>query len=97
MSQIHRNTDARVCGESTVVVGQNKVYANRLLVSVDGDPDTHGAGNLIAACKNVFINGLMVVINAPNSASPDGLCPIIGGSHCGPSTAGGSSNVYVGN
>ena len=96
MPAIHRNTDPRVCGASTVVVGQSTVFANSLLVSVNGDPNTHGGGNLIAACKNVYINGIMVVNHSPDNASPDGLCPIIGGPHCAPATAGGSPNVFVG-
>ena len=96
MPAIHRNTDPRVCGASTVVVGQSTVFANSLLVSVNGDPNTHGSGDLIAACKNVYINGIMVVNHSPDNASPDGLCPIIGGPHCAPATAGGSPNVFVG-
>ena len=96
MPAIHRNTDPRVCGASTVVVGQSTVFANSLLVSVNGDPNTHGGGDLIAACKNVYINGIMVVNHSPDNASPDGLCPIIGGPHCAPATAGGSPNVFVG-
>jgi len=96
MPSIHRNTDSRICGAATVVVGQSSVYANGLLVSVDGDPNTDGGGNLSAACKNVYINGKMVVNNSPDNAAPDSLCPIPGGPHCAPATAGGSSNVFVG-
>jgi uncharacterized Zn-binding protein involved in type VI secretion len=96
MAQIHRNTDSRICGASTVVVGQSTVFANSLLVAVNGDPNTHSGGNLIAACKNVFINQKMVVNHSPDNAEPDGLCPIPGGPHCAPATASGSPNVYVG-
>ena len=96
MPAIHRNTDPRVCGASTVVVGQSTVFANSLLVSVDGDPNTHDDGNLIARCKNVYINGKMVVNHSPDNANPDGLCPIIGPPHCDPATDGGSPNVFVG-
>ena len=77
---VHRDTDPRVCGAITVVANQNTVYANGLLVAVDGDPNSHSAGGLIATCNNV----------------PDTLCFIIGPTHCAPATAGGSPNVFVG-
>jgi hypothetical protein len=96
MPAIHRNSDARVCGASTIVVGQSTVFANGLLVSVNGDPNSHGGGSLSASCKNVYINGIMIVNNSPDGAAPDSLCPIPGGPHCGPATAGGSPNVFVG-
>lgn len=96
MPSIHRDTDSRSCGASTVVVGQGTVYANSLLVSVDGDPNTDGGGSLSASCKNVFINGIMIVNHSPDSAAPDSLCPIPGGPHCSPVTAQGSSNVFIG-
>ena len=60
-SAIHRHTDSRACGAGTVVSGQNTVYANNLLVSVDGDPNDHGAGSLNAACCEVYVNGILVV------------------------------------
>jgi len=34
--------------------------------------------------------------HSADNASPDSLCPIIGAPHCNPATAGGSSNVFVG-
>ena len=95
MPQVHRDTDGRSCGAKTVAANPN-VYTNDLLTAVDGNPNTHGGGNLQAANPNVYIGGKLVVINAPNSASPDGLCPIPGGPHCNPKTAGGSPNVYIG-
>lgn len=30
------------------------------------------------------------------AAAPDALCPPLGGDHCAPVTASGSSNVFVG-
>jgi hypothetical protein len=78
------------------VQGQNNVFANDLLVSVDQDPNTHGAGNLNAANNNVFINNKLVVNHTPEDAEPDNLCPPLGGSHCNPVTDGGSPNVFVG-
>ncbi len=89
---IHRDTDPRVCGATTVVENQSTVYANGLLVAVDGDPNSHGAGNLIADCNNVFINGKEVVNHSPDDAVSDNA------GHGPPVTitAGGSSNVFVG-
>jgi len=40
MPGVHRDTDPRICGCKTIVVGNSTVFANGLLVSVDGDPDT---------------------------------------------------------
>jgi len=93
---IHRNTDGRACGATTTVTGQSNVYANNLLVSVDGDPNTHGGGELIAANNKVYVNNKLVVNNTPESANPDNLCVPLGGAHCAPVTAGGSGNVFVG-
>ena len=92
---IHRHTDSRLCGATTTVTGQSTVYVNSLLVSVDKDPNSHGAGALTAKCNEVYINGKMVVI-VGNSASPDSLCPPLGGAHCAPASSSGSGNVFVG-
>lgn len=96
MPAIHRLTDSRSCGATTVVVGQGNVYANNLLVSVNGDPNTHGGGNLIAGSNSVFVNNILVVNHTPDAAAPDALCPPLGGAHCAPVTASGSPNVFVG-
>lgn len=95
MSGVHRNTDSRACGASTVSAQGRNVYVNNLLWSINGDPNSHGAGNIIAAVNNVFIGGIMAV-NIGDSAVPDALCPPLGGAHCAPTTTGGSSNVFVG-
>ena len=92
---IHRDTDSRACGATTTVSGQSTVWANNLLISVDGDPNSHGGGELSAACNNVFVENKMVVIKG-NSAAADGLCAPLGGNHCNPSATSGSSNVFVG-
>lgn len=96
MPGIHRDTDARACGASTLVTGQGNVYSNNLLVSVNGDPNSHGGGNLSAGSNKVFVNNKAVVNNTPDGASADALCPPLGGAHCAPSTAQGSPNVLVG-
>ncbi len=95
MAAVHRNTDGRACGASTNVAGQGNVYVNNKLCSVDGDPNSHGGGNLNAANPNVYVNNKLVVVKG-NSASPDSLCPLHGGSHCNPKATGASSNVFVG-
>lgn len=96
MPAIHRNTDPRACGATTIVSGQSTVFANNKLVSVNGDPNSHGGGALAAANNNVYANNLLVVNDTPESAAPDSLCPPLGGAHCAPVTAGGSSDVFVG-
>jgi len=95
MTAIHRNTDSRACGASTVVAGQNTVFANDLLVSVNGDPNSHGSGALSASCHDVYVNNILVV-DLGDSAAPDLLCPTLNGPHCAPSATSASSNVYVG-
>ena len=92
MPAIHRHTDARACGATTIVSGQGTVYANSLLVSVNGDVNSHGAGALVAGSDNVFAGGKAVVNNTPDLAATDSL------GH-GPQltkTAAGSSDVNVG-
>lgn len=93
---IHRDTDRRICGAQTVVVRQSTVYANSLLVAVDNDPNSHGAGGLIARCNEVYVEGIMVVNHSPENSKPDALCPPIGPPHCNPFTAQGSPDVFVG-
>lgn len=95
---IHRQDDARSCGATTVVTGQSTVFANGKKVAVNGDENTHGNGDLIAVCDQVFIGGKKVV-NVGDSATADNLCGVIGqpASHCTPSATTGSSNVFVGN
>lgn len=90
---IHRDTDSRVCGASTTVSNQSNVFANNLLVSTDGDPNSHGDGGLIAGANNVFVNNILVVRIADGS-NADSLCPIP--PHCGPDPSSASDNVFVG-
>ena len=96
MAAIHRHGDLRSCGATTIVSGQSSVFANGKLVSVNGDNNTDGGGALSAACRSVYAGGILVVNHTPDSAAPDGLCPIPGGPHCAPETAEGSPNVFVG-
>ena len=92
---IHRQDDSRSCGATTVVSGQSTVYAGGKLVAVDKDKNSHGGGDLIAATKNVFINGKKVV-NVGDSADPDDLCIPEGGDHCAPAASSGLGTVIVG-
>jgi len=95
MPAVHRNTDSRACGASTVSSQSRNVYVNGLLWSIDGDPNSHGGGPLSAATNNVFIGGI-AVCNDNDSAAADALCPPLGGAHCAPKATSGSSNVFVG-
>jgi len=92
---VHRNTDDRKCGATTIVSGQSTVFVNNLLISVNGDENTHGGGAISAACNNVFVENKLVA-RVGNDASQDALCPVVGGDHCNPSVTSGSSNVFVG-
>jgi uncharacterized Zn-binding protein involved in type VI secretion len=83
----------RECGATTVVVGQSTVTVNGQLWAVQGDPNTHEEGGLIPSGSTVTINGIPVIVHAPDNADPDLLCPIFGGPHCLPATASGSSDV----
>jgi hypothetical protein len=94
MPAVHRDTDARACGAQTNAACE-RVYTNNLITSVDGNPNSHGGGNLNAANPNVYIGGILTVI-VGNSADGDSLCPIPGGSHCNPSATSGSNNVFIG-
>jgi len=96
MPAIHINGHTRSCGATTVVSGQSDVYVVGELVSVDGDPNSHGDGALSAGSNGVFINGRAVVNHSPDGAAADALCIPLGGAHCAPETAQGESTVIVG-
>lgn len=94
MPAVHRHSDVRICGATTTVVGQQNVYMNNLLASVQGDTNTHGGGNLLASVNpgTVFINNLEMVV-VGSDASPDRLCPIP--PHCNPKSQAGSGDVFA--
>jgi hypothetical protein len=96
MPKVHRETDPRSCGATTVVNINTTVFANFLLVAVNTNPNTHGGGPLIAGSRSVFAHGILTVNNSPDGAGADALCVPIGGSHCAPVTAGGSPDVFTG-
>ena len=96
MASVHRHGDARVCG-ATNVAQQNDVYANGVWLSINGDPNSHGAGAVGPSGDeaNVYCHGKLVMNHAPNPAAADNLCPIPP-IHCAPNTAQGSPNVFNG-
>lgn len=65
------------------------------LISVLGDPNSHGAGSLLADNNSgkLFIGGIKVVYQNSHSG-PDALCIPIGPPHCDPFATGHSSTVY---
>ena len=91
---VHRQGDSRICG-ATTVAQQFTVRANNRFVSIQGDPNTHGGGPLIATdtVGKVRVHGIPVILNA-DPASPDSLCPIP--PHCGPNASSASPNVRAG-
>lgn len=93
---VHRNTDSRVCGATTIVQGQSNVYVNNLLASVQGDPNSHSGGALSASVNDgtVFINNRKVVLKG-SSAAPDLACAPVGPPHCNPVSVGASTNVFA--
>lgn len=95
MAQVHRHSDARICGASTIVVGNQTVFVNGLLWAVEGDPNDHLVGNLIATNpRTVFVQGINVIIQGDH-AVPDMLCPPLGEPHCDPIAVGHSPNVWA--
>lgn len=88
---VHRNNDPRVCGAVTVVTGQTSVFVNGELWAVLGDPNNHGAGNLINTTgSSVTINGKPVIVHGPDDAAADLL---LFPPHDNPKTAGGIASV----
>jgi uncharacterized Zn-binding protein involved in type VI secretion len=93
---IHRQNDARSCGATTITTS-NTVRVNGRFISVEGDTNTHGGGALRATqtAGKVRVGGKSVIIlNDP--ASPDSLCPPLGGAHCSPKASSASPNVRAG-
>lgn len=93
---VHRHSDARVCGATTIVSGQSNVYVNNLLASVLGDANTHGNGKLTATINDstVYINNLKVVLKG-SAATPDLKAPPFGPPHVNPKAVGASGDVFA--
>lgn len=72
MPGAHRNGDVRFCGAATIVQGQSTVFVNGKLWAVEGDPNTHGDGQLVAVTgTTVFIEGKKVIVAVGDTAVPD--------------------------
>lgn len=94
MANAHRNGDARACGATTIVSGQDFVLVDGELWSVDGDDNTDGGGALSTSHSWLTIAGKGIIVNG-DSAAPDSLCPIPGGPHCAPNATGFSDLITV--
>ena len=95
MPPAHRNGDPRVCGATTVVVGQGTTFVDGQLWAVLNDINTDGDGQLIPTFSGVFIQGLPVIVHTPDHAQEDDLCIPIGEPHCDPQTAAGSGATFA--
>lgn len=95
MPAAHRNGDARSCGATTVVEGQDFCYVDGKLWAVENDPNSHGDGQLIPTYSGVYIDNKPVIVHTPDQAQPDDLCPPLGGNHCDPETAEGSPGTFA--
>ena len=63
----------RYCGARTASSSQSTVFVNGRLWAVEGDPNTHGLGNLVAfyGAKNIYINGKLVIVAVGDRATAD--------------------------
>jgi len=90
----HRYGDTRVCGATTVVIGQSTVTIDGKLWAVKGDTNTHSSGALINSTgTSVTINGIPIIVHGPDHASADDLCIPVGEPHCDPYTSDGATNT----
>jgi len=94
MAAVHRDTDFRSCG-ATTIASQSVFYVNGLAVAIEGDTDSHGAGGLIASETSLFIGGARVIVIG-DQAVPDNLCDIQHTAHCDPYAVNGSPNFFIG-
>jgi len=94
MPKVHLNGQGRICGAVTTVTEQSSVWVDGELWAVHGDPNSHGLGGLIASATDVYIEGKLVIMHAPDSASPDGSCPFPP-DHCNPKTSEGYDGVLL--
>jgi uncharacterized Zn-binding protein involved in type VI secretion len=85
----HRNGDSRNCGATTVVRSQSFVTVDGQLWAVNGDPNTHGDGDLITSNPWLTISGLGVIV-VGDSADPDDA------GHADPAAVSGDGLIVVG-
>jgi len=72
----HLHGHSRVCGATTIVIGQSSVFVNSRLWAVLGDVCTHGNGQLINTGHTVFIAGIPVIVHAPDPAAANDYCKL---------------------
>jgi uncharacterized Zn-binding protein involved in type VI secretion len=91
---IHRDGDKRACGATTEATSTD-VRVNGKFVAVDGDPNSHKGGALIAnsTVGSVRVNSKAVIV-VDDNAKPDAKCP--GAFHCNPKAVGHSGDVRAG-
>jgi uncharacterized Zn-binding protein involved in type VI secretion len=94
MANSHRQGDARICGATTSVTGQDFVTVDGQLWSVNGDPNSHGDGALVTSNGWLTIAGKGVIV-VGDSAGPDSLCIPVGPPHCAPNAVGFSDMIDV--
>lgn len=98
MPGAHRNDDKRSDStqSKTGVSLQTTVYVNNQLWSVEGDMESDGMGQLISKSPGtVYVNNIKIIVKDMDDASPDSLCPVLGGEHCHPHPTEGSSDVFA--
>tara|TARA_Y100000389_G_scaffold180374_1_gene195134 strand:+ start:394 stop:681 length:288 start_codon:yes stop_codon:yes gene_type:complete len=93
MPGAHRDTDSRFCTAVTIVQNQSTVYVNDLLWGVNGDPNNHGAGNLIAEFGelNIYIEDKLIIVAVGDKAAGDNFLHPTGPTN----PSGSSSDVFA--
>ena len=88
----HIHGHSRVCGAKTTVLNQSTVYVNNELWAVKDSTNSDGNGQLIPTGQTIYVENKLVICHTPDSAQPDGLCPL--DPHCNPATAQGSGDTF---
>lgn len=91
LAKAHRNNDPRVCGAKTIVQNQSTVFVNGQLWAVKDSINSHGAGGLINSGTTVFVEGIPVIVHAPDLAKVDNAGHVATQDQ----TAEGSDNVFA--
>lgn len=65
---VHTHGQMRACSALTTVIGQFHVYVDGQLWAVDGDPNSHGLGNLKTSTSWLKINGKGIIAHKPDVA-----------------------------
>ena len=72
LPKAHTHKMKRKCGAFTIVNGQSTVFVNGELWAVNGDPNSHGSGRLIAGnALNIWVEGKNVIVHTPDRATVD--------------------------